>query len=120
MVNIVGLTNNTMGRFCHQHECCGKWVVVGSILHVQCVQAWRRGQWWNDLEVYLVVDGIKTCKVGYLSKDFCEEADYLHNKYIRVTEVHSEHDDDVGRRAKFYNSYGYAKGEVIQTNLNMI
>ena len=66
------------------------------------------------------VDGIKACKVGYLSKHFCEEADYLHNKYIRVTEVYSEHDDDVGRRAKFYNSYGYAKGEVIQSNLNMI
>ena len=53
---------------------------VGSILHVQCVPLWRKGQWWNDLEVYLVVDGIDTCKVGYLSKDICEEVDYLHNK----------------------------------------
>ena len=60
------------------------------------------------------------CKVGYLSKDFCEEADYLHNKYIRVTDVYSEHDDDVGRRMKFYHSYGYAKGAAILTNLHMI
>ena len=60
------------------------------------------------------------CAVGYLSKDFCEEADYLHNKYIRVTDVYSEHDDDVGRRMKFYHLYGYANGAVILTNLNMI
>ena len=40
---------------------------VGSILHVQCVPAWR-GQWWNDLEVYLVVDGIATGKVDICQK----------------------------------------------------
>ena len=65
-----------------------------------------------------MVDGIDTCKVGYLSKDFCEEADYLHNKYIRVTDVYSEHDDDVGRHKN--SLYGYANGTVILTNLNMI
>jgi len=65
-------------------KCCGKLVEVGSILHVRCVLAWGRGQWWNDLEVYLMADGVDTCKVGYLSKDFCGEADYLDNKYIRV------------------------------------
>ncbi len=109
-----------MGRFCCQHECCGKWVEVGSILHVQCVPAWRRGQWWNDLEVYLVVDSIDTSKVGYLSKDFCVKADQFHNEYIRVTDVYNGHDDDVRRCMKFYYSNGYAKGAVILTTHNMI
>ena len=67
-----------------------------------------------------MVDGIDTCKVGYLSKDFCEESDYFHIENIRVINVYSEHDDDTGRHMKFYHSFGYAKGAVILTNLNVI
>jgi hypothetical protein len=80
---------------------------------VHCVPCWRRGQWWNDLEVYLVVDGVDTCKVGYLSKEFCGEADYLDNKYIRVDDVFTENDEDVDRHRKFYHSYGYALGIIL-------
>ena len=76
-------------------------------MHVHCAPCWRKGQWWNDLEVYLVVDGVDTCKVGYLSKEFCGEADYLDNKYIRVDDVFTDSDEDVDRRRKFYQFYGY-------------
>ena len=82
-------------------------------MHVHCVPCWRRGQWWNDLEVYLVVDGVDTCKVGYLSKEFCGEAAYLDNKYIRVDDVFTENDDDVDRRRKFYQCYGFALGTIL-------
>jgi len=37
-------------------------------IKVHCVQAWRRGQFHNDLEVYVVVDGVNTCKSGCLTK----------------------------------------------------
>jgi hypothetical protein len=30
-----------------------------------------------------------------LSKEFCGEADYLDNKYIRVDDVFTENDEDV-------------------------
>jgi len=82
-------------------------------LHVHCAPCWRKGQWWNDLEVYLVVDGVDTCKVGYLSKEFCGEADYLDNKYIRVDDVFTDSDEDVDRRRKFYQFYGYALGTIL-------
>jgi hypothetical protein len=60
-----------------------------------------------------VVDGVDTCKVGYLSKEFCGEADYLDNKYIRVDNVFIENDEDVDRRRKFYQFYGYALGTIL-------
>ena len=82
-------------------------------MHVHCVPCWRRGQWWNDYEVYLVVDGVDTCKVGYLSKEFCGEADYLDNKNIRVDDVFTDNDEDVDRRRKFYQSYGFALGTIL-------
>ena len=82
-------------------------------MHVHCVPCWRKGQWWNDLEVYLVVDGVETCKVGYLSKEFCGEAVYLDNKYIMVDDVFTENDEDVDRRRKFYHCYGYALGTIL-------
>ena len=82
-------------------------------MHVHCVPCWRRGQWWNDLDVYLVVDGVDTCKVGYLPKELCGEADYLDIKYIRVDDVFTESDKDVDRRRKFYQSYGYALGRIL-------
>ena len=82
-------------------------------MNVHCVPCWRKGQWWHDLEVYLVVDGVETCKVGYLSKEFCGEADYLDNKYIMVDDVFTENDEDVDRRRKFYQCYGYALGTIL-------
>ena len=66
-----------MGRHCHNHECCDSFVEFGSILHVHCAPAWRWGKLWNDLEVYMVFEGVDTCKVGYLAKEFVEEADAL-------------------------------------------
>jgi hypothetical protein len=64
------------------------------------------------LEVYLVVDGVETCKVGYLSKECCGEADYLDNKHIMVDDVFNENDEDVDRRRKFYQCYGHALGMI--------
>ena len=84
-------------------------------MHVHCDPCWRKGQWWNNLEVYLVVDDVETCKVRYLSKDFCGEADYLDNKYIMVDDVFTENDEDVDRHRKFYHCYGYAL-EMILSN----
>jgi len=60
-----------------------------------------------------VIDGVETCKVGYLSKEFCGEADYLDNKYIMVDDVFSENDEDVDRHRKFYHCYGYALGTIL-------
>ena len=54
--------------------------------------------WW--------VDGVETCKVGYLSKEICAEADYLDNKYIMVDDVFTKNDEDVDRCRKFYQCYG--------------
>ena len=63
-----------------------------------------------------MVDGVDTCKVVYLSKDFCGEADYLDNKYIRVDDVFTENDEDVVRRRKFYHCYGYALGTILSNH----
>ena len=60
-----------------------------------------------------MVDAVDTCKVGYLPKDFCGEADYLDNECIRVDDVYTENDGDIERCIKFYHSYGYAKGTVL-------
>jgi hypothetical protein len=52
-------------------------------------------------------------QVGYLSKEFCGEADYLGNKHIRVDDAFTEYDEDVDRHRKFYLSYGYALRRIL-------
>ena len=64
-----------MARPCHNHECCGQFAEVGSILHVHSLPAWMWGKLWNDLEVYMVSDGVDTCNVGDFANEFVEEAD---------------------------------------------
>ena len=51
---IIGLTNDSFERSCNNHGACGKWVENGTVVSMHCVQAWRRGQYYNYLEVYVV------------------------------------------------------------------
>ena len=60
-----------------------------------------------------MVGGVDTCIVGYLSTEFCGDADNLDKKYIRIDAAFTENDEDVDRRRKFYHSYGYALGMIL-------
>ena len=110
---IVGLTNNSFGRSCDNHGTCGKWVENGTVVRVHCVQAWRGGQYHNDLEVYVVVDGVNTCKVGYLAKEHEPEAHNIDGRFLRVVDVYTDSDDDITRRMLYHQKYGYARAILI-------
>ena len=97
-LSIVGLTNQTLGRSCTHHDCCGKLVEIGNILHVHRVSSIKWGQVIDSLEVYLVVDGIDTCKCRYLGKEHAGDANVLDDKYVRVVDVYDEGDSDINRR----------------------
>ncbi len=105
---IVGLTNKSYGRSCNNHETCGIWVEIGSVVRVSCVQVWRRGRYHNDLEVYFVEDGLNTCKVGYLAKQHEVESHELDGQMLQVVDIYTDSDDDITRRRLHYQNYGFA------------
>ena len=118
VIAIVGLTNNSVGRKCNQHSTCGECVTIGSILHLHCVPDWRRGRLVNDIEVYLVVGGEDTCKVGFVAKEHSNEAEVLDNKFVKVTDIYSKYDEDISRRTLYHQKYGYAEATIISNALD--
>jgi hypothetical protein len=88
-------------------------VSIGTILHLHCVPVWRRGKLVNDIEAYLVIGGQDTYKVGFAAKEHSNEAELLDNKFIRVTDVYSQYDDDISRRILYHQKYGYAEAIII-------
>ena len=100
---------------CNKHDTCGKWAENGTVVRVHCVQAWRRGHYHNDLEVYVVVDGVNTCKVGYLAKEHATEAHNIDGQFLRVVDVYIGSDNDITRLMRYHWKYGYARAILIET-----
>jgi hypothetical protein len=61
----------------------------------------------------LVVGGDDTCKVGLVAKEYEPNAKYLDGKYVKVTELYTNHDDDTNRRLLHYHKYGCAMAVVV-------
>ncbi len=72
----------------------------------------------NDIEVYLVVRGEDTCKVGFVAKEHSNEAEVLDNKFVKVTDIYSKYDEDISRRTLYHQKYGYAEATIISNALD--
>jgi hypothetical protein len=108
-LEIVGLHRNTNGRSCSIHECCGKYVTVGSLLRlVPCVVE-IDGVSEEAIKLVHVFGGSDTCHVAFIPRYFIPSiirANRL-NSFVQVVELYG---DSISphKREKSYKNGGMA------------
>lgn len=78
---IVVITNDSVDRKYNKNNTCGECLCYywnHSSLH--CVPIWRRQTLVNDFEIYFVTGAEDICKVGFVAKEHCSEAELLDSK----------------------------------------
>jgi hypothetical protein len=114
MVNIVGTNANDRGCNCLFHNCCGMQLQVGSKVHFRPERLiYHEGQEEDVLTVYVVGDGIMTCKVGFLPQHLAVRADAYDGLYARIISVYSNRCTNVPKREKFWRNRGCCVARVL-------
>jgi hypothetical protein len=67
-VAIVGTESPTQGRSCDEHIVCGSLLCEGNVVRFRKVQVVINGEEQSAMAVYLVLDGINRCRVGFLPR----------------------------------------------------
>jgi hypothetical protein len=118
---MIGLHNPANGCSCVQHNCCGRYLMVGELVR------FKREVIWVDygppgdpepdfrykmvMKVVIVCDGVESCHVGFLPCHvvaLAQEVNHLHGKFAQVLELHDN--DEVGhvRKNKSIHNHGMA------------
>ena len=89
-VEIVGINESQRGRSCDDHVICGQSLKRGSYVCF-CVERfnWRGDKEEDVISVYLLKNGVRTCKVGYLPKHLAVRAHRYDGLCARVSEIYS-------------------------------
>jgi hypothetical protein len=120
-LDIVGIYHAQGGRRCASHNVCGEQLVAGSIV------CFKKRIWFCKLQgdlvpcvdVFVVTNGKKGCKVGYLTRDTVSRyADYYDEKCAKVMWFDRGADDDEFRRFDHQN-YGACHAH-LQPNLSFV
>jgi hypothetical protein len=120
-LDIVGIYHAQGGRRCASHNVCGEQLVASSIVCFK-KQIWfckLQGDLVPCVDVFVVTNGKKGCKVGYLTCDtVSRSADYYDGKCAKVMWFYRGADDV--EFPKFdYQNYGACHAHV-QPNLSFV
>jgi len=90
---MIGLHNPANGRSCVQHDCCGKYVMVGELVWFKREVIWvdygppgvPEPDFWYEMVMKVVAfcDGVKSCHVGFLPflvVAHAQEVNHIHGK----------------------------------------
>jgi hypothetical protein len=108
---MIGLHNPANGCSCVQHDCCGRYLMVGELVRfkreVIRVDYGPPGDPEPDfryetvMKVVIVRDGVESCHVSFLPCHVvahAQEVNRLHGKFAQVLELYDN--DEVGRVRK--------------------
>ena len=86
-VEIVGINESSRGRSCAYHECCGKILAIDKVVRLKVCRIINDA---NDeeaaIEAVHVTDGIDSCRVGFLPRDYLDHVEDYHGRLAQITE----------------------------------
>lgn len=56
-----------------------------------------------------------TCKVTFVANMHEQDSKYLDGKYIKLTELYNDHDDDINCHLQNYQKYGFVHAVVVSS-----
>ena len=93
-IDVVGLKAGESGRSCERHLICGVKVVEGSVLRTRVLEL-ATGL---AIAIFIIEDGIESCRVGYLKKRHVKDRDQLNGRLIQVTKLYFDSENSHDRR----------------------
>jgi hypothetical protein len=118
---MIGLHNPANGRSCVQHDCCGRYLMVGELVRfkreVIRVDYGPPGDpepdfWYETvMKVVIVRDGVESCHVGFLPCHVvarAQEVNRLHGKFAQVLELYDNKEVGHVRKNKSDRNHGMA------------
>ncbi len=103
-VEIVGLLEANNNRACEQHKVCGQTVVKGSLLNLKpCVIVNESGRNEYAISANIMLDGIETCTVGFVAREFHPFRARYEHKLVQVIELLCESTNTEHRRRSYVN-----------------
>ena len=114
LVNVVGTTANNRGRSCPRHSCCGSQVGERSTVVFRCEQLVFRNQREEDVvAVYLISQGVMTCKVGFLLAHLNHCARNYDGLVAHVVSVYSDRCTNLVKWQKFRRNFGCCTAKIL-------
>jgi uncharacterized membrane protein YbaN (DUF454 family) len=104
-VEIVGTESHDQGRSCSNHDVCGTCLAENDVVRFRQVQVVIHGKEESAIAVYLVSDGIDTCRVGFLQRHLVKHWKLYDSLLAQVIEDYSK-DSASPTRSKFHHNKG--------------
>jgi hypothetical protein len=96
---VVGLLESGNGRSCRDHVACGTVVNIGSILLLKNTTVVNQdGKNEFAIKAVLLTDGVESCTVGFIGREFHFRRFDYSDKLIEVAELLSESANSEHRR----------------------
>ena len=108
LVHIVGTNIGDRGRSCSLHTMmpCGTSLRVDDWVKFRLVQLDNEGLHEDAIEVRRIVQGVETCRVGFLQRTYVPHFERYVNKFAQVREVWSAEEESKTKRYMFHHNHG--------------
>lgn len=95
-VTLVGINKGSLGRSCTCHKVCGVEVQPQAVFRIRWLEEISpSGRGEHKLAAFLVVDGVDTCKVGYIrKKSLVKPKKFYDGKLVQVFKVYDPDEPD--------------------------
>uniref|UniRef100_A0A6U3BKK2 Uncharacterized protein n=1 Tax=Entomoneis paludosa TaxID=265537 RepID=A0A6U3BKK2_9STRA len=114
-IHILGTQACNNGRSCEWHDICGLLVEEDSLVRLKKVSIPSKGGALETaIAVYLVSEGLDTCRVGFLGRHCAPNASRYDGRLAQVTEVFSQNDPSPIKRKKFHHNKGFCVAKFIE------
>ncbi len=115
LADIVGMGANNRGPSCFHHKTCGMQVKVGMKVMFRWEKVVYRdqGQEEDAIAVFLVTNGIMTCKVGFLPAHLARRAQDYDGLIARVISIYSDRCNNLVKRQKFWHNKGCCVARIL-------
>jgi hypothetical protein len=91
---------------------------LDSVVRLRAVQVWVRGREETGITAHWVTDGVDRCQVGFLGREFAQEAEKYDGKLVQVVEF-LYNSDDPEEVAFLDGNAGVCRGIMIDTSCDV-
>jgi hypothetical protein len=92
--DILGTRMSSNGRSCIEHDVCGQAVQVNDLVRIRCVQVVVNDVEKTVMEARLVVQGLNTCRIGFLPGHCVQHRRIFDGKLAQITEIYQDQDEE--------------------------
>ena len=112
-IEIFGIESPTNGRSCEEHVVCGSVLQDDVVVRLRKVQVVIEEKEETAIAAFWVLDGVDSCRVGYLPKFHVKHWKLLEGALAQIIEVYHEDSNSPTKRQKRHRNSGCAVAALI-------